>query len=451
MSRADLSELLSGLVDHTTCGLDASVTPVPGAMAEFGHEVVSVASTDVFYPLVDNPYLQGWIACCNVLSDLYALGVSDITSMLIVLGVALEIPDADHRLAVARWMIAGYAAGARAAGTRVTGGQTLLNPWPLVGGSATALCVSGSPAAAASASGPRTLPSLQPYIAQDGLVLGDVLVLTKPLGTQIAVNLHQWLRTGHPLWTRVSQSPAAGGVGLTPSLAEQTYAQAVGLMMTLNRLAARLMHRHAAHCATDITGFGILGHADNLARTASENGPYREQLARSGAGPASPPGGDAGEAGADPATCAAAGLAASPAPVIGIELTSLPVLPHVLAVDTALRSGQQFWLKAGYSAETSGGLLIALPSLAAATALLADLRSESGIADGGWVVGRAVDARAYLATLVQPSSLDPGAVPPAPTPTSPHRSQVPLAWITPDADWPTATYSVPSTLAHLIA
>ena len=52
-----------------------------------------ISTTDFFYPLVEDPYMQGRISCCNVLSDLYAMGVPRVDHMLMVLGVSLEMPE----------------------------------------------------------------------------------------------------------------------------------------------------------------------------------------------------------------------------------------------------------------------------------------------------------------------------------------------------------------------
>lgn len=67
---------------------DVSVVDVKGVSS---HSVVS--TIDYFYPLVENPYAQGRIACCNVLSDLYAMGVTSVDNMLMVLGVCTQMTE----------------------------------------------------------------------------------------------------------------------------------------------------------------------------------------------------------------------------------------------------------------------------------------------------------------------------------------------------------------------
>jgi selenide,water dikinase len=95
-----------------------------------------------------------------------------------------------------------------------------------------------------------------------------VLVQTKPLGTQLAVNANEWQRRGE-LATRAPSLLAA--VGQSSEAAARRVARlqaaAEGCMLRLNRAGARAMRAHRAAAATDITGFGVLGHARNLARS----------------------------------------------------------------------------------------------------------------------------------------------------------------------------------------
>ena len=97
-----------------------------------------VQTTDFFYPLVDDPYVQGKIACANVLSDLYAMGVSECDNMLMLLGVCTDL-TAREREVVTKMIIQGFSDLAREAGTTVNGGQTVLNPWYIIGGVASSV------------------------------------------------------------------------------------------------------------------------------------------------------------------------------------------------------------------------------------------------------------------------------------------------------------------------
>ncbi|NXE71351.1 SPS1 dikinase, partial [Calcarius ornatus] len=91
----------------------------------------------------------------------------------------------------------------------------------------------------------------------DSAVPGDVLVLTKPLGTHMAVTAHQWLDMPER-WNKIK-------LVVTREEVELAYQEAVASMATLNRTAAGLMRAFGAHAATDVTGFGVLGHARALA------------------------------------------------------------------------------------------------------------------------------------------------------------------------------------------
>lgn len=131
-----------------------------------------VSTTDFFFPNVEDPYLQGRIALANVLSDLYAMGVAEVDSVLMILAASLDM-DESSRDIVARQFIKGFDDAANDAGTAVTGGQTVKNPWPIIGGVAKSVC--------------REEDFIRPINAQ----VGDVIILTKPLGTQVAVNVRQ--------------------------------------------------------------------------------------------------------------------------------------------------------------------------------------------------------------------------------------------------------------------
>ena len=291
-------------------GMDCSIRPSKKYDGFF-----LVSTIDYFYPLVEDPYLQGKIACANVLSDMYALGVVDVDSLLMVLAVSTEMPRAAADI-VTKHMLKGFNDLAAEAGTEVTGGQTVKNPWATIGGVAKSICKEGD------------------FIMPRGAQAGDRLVLTKPLGTQVAVNVKQWMRS------EAEFAPVADVI--TRDSAEKAYAAAQASMARLNRVAARLMHRHGAHAATDVTGFGIKGHLDNLASNQTAN--------------------------------------------VSMVLERLPCIRGMAAVDREL--GGMFRLEKGLSAETSGGLLIALPA-EAAEAFCRDMLAEDG--HEAWIVGRVED------------------------------------------------------------
>ena len=280
-----------------------------------GHYVIS--TTDFFFPLVDSPYLQGRIGCANVLSDLYAEGVSDCDFVLMLLAACQDMPT-EQRSICTREMVRGFRETCEEAETVVTGGQTVLNPWPIIGGVATSVVTSQAD-----------------FVATDGAKEGDVVILTKPIGTQVAVNVHQWRREANRFWKKCTDLNV-----ISPQGAEDMMHKAVCSMARLNRNAAGLMLKHGAHACTDVTGFGILGHAQNL----SEN-----QI--------------------DP---------------VSIELHTLPCIAGTPDVNDKVFD---FRLRAGKSAETSGGLLICMPEENAAV-----FRKELEEADDSscWIIGRVV-------------------------------------------------------------
>ncbi|XP_019647454.1 PREDICTED: selenide, water dikinase-like isoform X2 [Branchiostoma belcheri] len=286
-------------------GMDSCVIPLR-------HGGLSlVQTTDFFYPLVDDPYMQGKIACANVLSDLYAMGVKTCDNMLMLLGVSNEMSDKE-RDTVVPFIINGFKDLAEEAGTMVQGGQTVLNPWLTIGGVATTVCPPNE------------------FIEPGNAVVGDVLVLTKPLGTQVAVNAHQWLDEPER-WNRIRLVVSEEDV-------ERAYQEAMFLMSRLNRTAAKLMHKYNAHGATDITGFGLLGHAKNLVQHQKNE--------------------------------------------VSFTIHNLPVIAKMAAVAKAC--GNMFQLLQGYSAETSGGLLICLPREQAAS-FCKDIEGEDKLQS--WIIG----------------------------------------------------------------
>jgi selenide,water dikinase len=287
-----------------------------------------VQTTDFFYPLVDDPYTQGRIACANVLSDLYAMGLSDCDNMLMLLALSRSITK-EERNSIGALMISGFNDLATEAGCLVTGGQTVVNPWFIIGGVASSVV--------------REEEIIKPVSA----VPGDVLVLTKPLGTQVSVTAHQWLHL--PVkWE------AMEGV-ITEEDARNAYLTSCVSMARLNRTAAKMMHRHGAHAATDVTGFGLLGHAQNLCENQIES--------------------------------------------VDFEIHTLPLIPKTREVNAKVG----FKLMEGLSAETSGGLLVAL-SAEKAQAYCDDMLKEDGFP--AWIIGRVVQGHKKARIIDSPHIIE---------------------------------------------
>jgi len=304
-----LEDIANDLKPNETPGMDSSVVKIG-----HGKDLYMISTTDFFFPSVEDPYVQGKIACANVLSDVYAMGVTEVDTMLMILGVCRDMSERERDV-VTTQMIRGFNDLARKAETNVTGGQTVMNPWPIVGG------------VAMSVRSEREI--IRPVSAQ----VGDAIILTKALGTQVAVNLFQW-RKRPERWQRVEHI-------VTLEDAEHGFAMASESMSRLNLNAARLMHKYGAHSATDVTGFGILAHARNQAKSQHRD--------------------------------------------VDFEIHTLPIIKHMVEVNDTI--GNSFRLLDGFAAETSGGLLLCLPA-EHADAYIQELRALDG--KPAWVVGRVV-------------------------------------------------------------
>lgn len=199
------------MVDATTAD-DAAVYRLDAGRA-------LVVTADFFTPIVDDPYDFGRIAAANALSDVYAMGARPLFALNLV-----AFPRALLDRGILSEIVRGGGEVAREAGAAVLGGHSIDDPEPKYG-----LCVVAEVAPDA-------------VIRNSTAVAGDVLVLTKPLGTGIVSTA---LKAGH----------ASPGV----------VAAAVASMTTLNRTAAEVMVRLGAHACTDVTGYGLLGHVRELA------------------------------------------------------------------------------------------------------------------------------------------------------------------------------------------
>ena len=268
-------------------------------------DLAIVNTVDFFTPIVDDPYTFGVISAANSLSDVYAMGGEPKTAMNIVCFPQKEL-DTDILAEILR----GGAETAEEAGVVVVGGHTIDDPEIKYGMSVTGIV------------DPRRV------IRNVGARSGDALLLTKPLGTGI-------------LTTALKRQ----------QLGEAAYAAAVRSMATLNKAASEAMLRYDVHAATDVTGFGLLGHGHEMAR------------------------------GSEATLC--------------IEASALPLLPDLerLVAEGHLTGGckrNRAYLdgkvsiappvadplrEAAYDPQTSGGLLIAVAA-GDAEALLADLRAS---------------------------------------------------------------------------
>jgi len=192
------------------------------AVYKITDELALILTIDFFTPVVDDPYLFGQIAAANALSDIYAMGGRPFLALNIACLPACLSPDE------AAAIIRGGADVVMEAGAVIGGGHTVVDEEPKYG-----LAVAGfvHPAEMLTNAGARP---------------GDLLVLTKPLGTGIAVTAYK------------------GGLA-----GEELTSAAVELMRALNKKAAECAVQHGARACTDITGFGFLGHAAEMAAAST--------------------------------------------------------------------------------------------------------------------------------------------------------------------------------------
>lgn len=264
-----------------------------------------VATVDFFTPVVDDPYDFGRIAAANALSDIYAMGARPRFALNLI-GFPRDLLGTGMLEEILR----GGGEVALEAGIAVIGGHSVDDPEPKYG-----MCVIGE-------ADPRLVTR------NDGARAGDVLVLTKPLGTGVIA-------------TAIKRDLAA----------EDVIRTAVDSMTTLNRGAAEAMLRVGVSAATDVTGFGLAGHLRNMLRAS----------------------GAAAEitVGAVPLLPGTAELAAAGC-IPGGTRRNLEDMGDDVAWDPALTELQRLLV---CDAQTSGGLLIAVPADRAGT-LLEELRAE---------------------------------------------------------------------------
>jgi selenide,water dikinase len=202
------------------------------ATIRIGEKLVALTTADFFTPIIDDPYIQGQIAACNSTNDIYAKGALDVISVLVLMGVPENMPSD-----VQTQMLKGFIDFCKSVHAPVVGGQTIICPWPILGGAITAL-----------AEPDKVIPISKAKP-------GDKILLTKPLGIQPIMEVLRLPETGQD--KMAEQIPAKE--------ISKSIDYAVKLMTSTNRDAAEAMLEVGVHAATDVTGFGILGHAANMA------------------------------------------------------------------------------------------------------------------------------------------------------------------------------------------
>ena len=184
-------------------------------MYKLSEDLAIVQTVDFFTPIVDDPYTFGQIAAANALSDVYAMGGKPITAMNIVC-----FPSKTLDISILRDILRGGLEKLREASVVLIGGHSVDDEELKYGLSVTGTIHPGK------------------VMTKSGARAGDKLILTKPLGTGII------------------NTAAKGGAA-----SEETIANVTRSMSALNRTASEVMQEIGANACTDITGFGLLGHA----------------------------------------------------------------------------------------------------------------------------------------------------------------------------------------------
>lgn len=284
-----------------------------------GAELALVETADIITPLVDDPFTFGRIAAANALSDVYAMGGRPLTAMNLAF-----FPACSLRIDILREILAGGAATLGDAGVCLVGGHTVEDDELKYG-----LAITG-------------IVHPEKIVRNSTARPGDILILTKPLGVGIIATA-----------VKAEMAPL------------EVAAEAIAWMTMLNAASAGIMLECEAHACTDVTGFGLIGHACEMARGSGVT--------------------------------------------IRLELDRIPVIPGVAALVRdglvpagCYRNRDHFaeFVDQGegmfvddellplFDPQTSGGLLIALSSLSAQRFLQMAAEKNRFAVDIGEVVGR---------------------------------------------------------------
>jgi selenide,water dikinase len=182
-------------------------------------EIAIVTTADFITPPVNDPYLFGQIGAANAISDVYAMGGRPLTCLNLVAFPSKKLaPEVLHQI------VAGALNKINEAGAVLAGGHSIEDDEPKFG-----LAVTG-------------VVHPQKYWTNSGAKAGDVLILTKPIGSGVIfnANLKKWVSTS-------------------------AMDECLATITTLNKTAAEIMQGFKVHAATDVTGFGLAGHAFEMA------------------------------------------------------------------------------------------------------------------------------------------------------------------------------------------
>ncbi|MEK6690687.1 MAG: selenide, water dikinase SelD [Nitrospirota bacterium] len=219
MGPADLEEILRGI----SGGQDKRVIVGPGDDAgvySLDDDTALVETVDVITPVVDDPFTFGAISATNSLSDIYAMGGRPLTAMAI-----LGFPSCDYGPEVIKEILNGAVNKLREAGVSLMGGHSIEDQELKFGLSVTGVI------------------KKERILRIQGAIPGDILILTKPLGIGILTTALKGRK-----------------------LEDNELKKVIELMLTLNDRASKSALDANTHAMTDITGFGLLGHAYNMVK-----------------------------------------------------------------------------------------------------------------------------------------------------------------------------------------
>ncbi|MEP6995972.1 MAG: selenide, water dikinase SelD [Acidobacteriota bacterium] len=224
----DLSALLRRVPAHADPNLlVGNALSDDAAVYRIGSGATIVQTIDFFTPVVDDPRLFGRIAATNALSDVYAMRGRPVLALAVVAFPMKVLPTQ-----VLEEILRGGADQVAAAGAVIGGGHSIDHDIPLYG-----LAVTG-------------VVDEAKVTRNAGAMPGDALVLTKPLGIGITI--------------RAGRVDSAAAPGAARKLSDDALEEAVEVMCTLNRAPVEAMEGFDIHAATDVTGFGLLGHAHEM-------------------------------------------------------------------------------------------------------------------------------------------------------------------------------------------
>jgi len=223
ISPSELSEIVRDLPTFSDANLLTTIESFEdAAVYKISDELALVQTIDFFPPVVDDPFLFGRIAAVNAISDIYAMGARPTMALSV-----LCFPTCDFPLSVAHEIVQGGAAALKEAGAALVGGHSIQAPAPIYG-----LAVTG-------------VIHPQQILTNGGAKSGDAIVLTKRIGSGSLLLAHK-----------------------AEILSEKIQKELFDSLTQLNKAAMEIALPFKPHAATDVTGFGLIGHVHEMAKAS---------------------------------------------------------------------------------------------------------------------------------------------------------------------------------------